>query len=578
MTRDNYGFEILKFENPIGPISPCGRTKVRLIFCPLEAKLYQAKFRVTIIGTNVSWWLTLQGTGFHPQMVVNELQFRHHASTFPRLPGFQYPWLPTLGSKTDVLKLKEQVAVITPDIVSFGWTPLHTKQHRLVTITNISEENLTFDWDENDALLAGGSFTIRPLRGFIPPGESVMSKVTYHPVLRPELVEANIVVVVRPEEMEEPPLDDLADDPAGDAGSVARSVKSLKSVGRQSLIGGQSEEYNTLMERQQFATTVDHIPSHHERNLPEGFTAEDSPLPAAPGGRRGSNASAMMGRRGSVMSQALTAAGSDALLGTPADETYWNMHLNIEALAVEEEMYRKLHGKYQCSLVTCDTDVYNSCAEPQMPEDGPSMMEADLIKSTMCELIKHVTKDLDVGHAFETVENKPIPYFSQFSSAALTPAAMRSALALQQVEQRPPSQQPVHGESAALEATQAVAAGAAAEADDANSAEMGGGQSVAAATSDALEATVPVDLDSMAKDSQEALAIAKAEQVHARNQLLAAKELEEQTLQEMFRSDKFFYSVADILENTMSNLVYEASFGEFDLSKPPRVIASVVEE
>lgn len=564
MTKDNFMFEVLKIENPIGPISACGRTKVRVIFCPLEAKLYQAKFRVTIVGTNVSWWLTIQGTGFHPQMIVNELQFRHAASTFPRLPGFHHPWQPTLGSKTDCLRLKEQVAVMTPDIVSFGWTPLHAKQHRLVTITNVSEGNLTFDWDEHDTLLAGGSFTIRPLRGLLGPGESVMSKVTYHPVLRPELIEASIVVKVCPEEIPEPPSDDLD---AGDAQSVAASQKS---VARASMVAGQKadDEYPTLMERQQFATTVDHIPSYHERNLPEGFNSEDSPPPG--GGRRGSNASAMMGRRGSVMSEAMTQASS-ILIGVPENETYWNMYLNIEALAVEEETYRKLHSKYQCALVTRDTDVYDDCMQPEMPEDGVSMMEADLIQTAMCDLIKHVSRDLDVGHAFETVEKKPIPYFSQFSTAALTPAAMRSALALRQVEQRPESQQAASA-PAALEATQKVAAGAAAEAD------MGGEQPVAAAAPDVLEATVPVNLESMAKDSQDMLALAKAEKVHARNQTLASKQLEERTLQELFRDDKFFYSASDILENTMSNLVYEASFGEFEITKVPRVIASVVDK
>merc|ERR1712195_439074 len=139
--------------------------------------------------------------------------------------------------------------------------------------------------------------------------------------------------------------------------------------------------------------------------------------------------------------------------------------------------------------------------------------------------------------------------------------------------QRPESQQAASA-PAALEATQ-KAAGAAAEADGAD---VGGEQPVAAAAPDVLEATVPVNLESMAKDSQDMLALAKAEKVHARNQTLASKQLEERTLQELFRDDKFFYSASDILENTMSNLVYEASFGEFEITKVPRVIASVVDK
>jgi len=576
MTNDNYSFEVLKIENPIGPISACGRTKIRIIFCPLEAKLYQVKLRVTIIGTNTSWWLTVQATGFHPQMIVNELQFRHAASTFPRLPGFHQPWMPTLGSKTDCLRLKEQVAVMTPDIVSFGWTPLHTKQHRLVTITNISEDNLTFDWDENDVLLGGGAFTIAPLRGLLGPGESVMSKVTYHPVLRPELVEASIVVVVRPEEIPEPASDDLDDNAGGGGGGDAASM-SQKSMARTSMVskhGGDAEEYPTLMERQQHATTVDHIPSHHDRNLPPGF-ADD--LPAAPakaaGGRRGSNASrAMKSRRGSVASEAYTMAGSSTFgAGVPENDTYWNMYLNIEALAVEQETYRKLHSKYECSLVTRDTDVYSSCDVPDVPENGPQAMEEDLITMTMCDLMKHVARDLDVGHAFETVEKKPMPYFSQFSTAALTPAAMRSAIALQTVESRSGEQAAASG--APVGDTQAVAA--AAELDEVgNASNTTGEQPVAEA---ALEQTVAVDAGSMAEDSKETLALVKAGMVHARNQKLAKKQAEEQTLQELYREDKFFYSVADIMENTMSNLVYEASFGEFEITKAPRVIASVVD-
>lgn len=558
LNQNNYGFGILKIDNPLGSIAAGGYTKVRVLFCPLEAKLYEAKLTVRIIGTDLSWELTLQGAGFHPQQVVgDELLFRNAHSTFPRLPGFHTPWNPTLGSKTDGLRLTGQVARLSHDVVSFGWMPLFSKQHRLVLIENISDDSVTFKWDENDPLLADNALSIWPLEGLIPPQSHVVCKITYHPLNRPELIEGDVVCSVRPEQPREVLENSLDDDNEAASQASATKQQAAQLAAQQAALG-----HETLMEKQQFVTTVDGMPSLHERNLPEGFEEEVVDVSATMSSAEGRSVAPKRkgaSRRGSVMSLAVT--GDQAVSMIAEEDNRWKLFLNVEAMAVEPETYRKLHPKFDCALITKDTDTYVGGDIDEVDCNDWSAMEGDLIKTTMCDLMKHVAKDLDVAHAFETVDEKPVPYFCQFSTGRLTPAALRSASALEKVKTR------LAAGSTTSEQLKATAQSLASSASD------------GAAEGEARVAAAPTpDIGDVADVASEALAMVKAEKVHARNIELAKVRANRDELRKLHRDDKFYYSLASILENTMSNLVFEASYQEFDLTKAPRQLVTVVED
>merc|ERR1711959_639213 len=195
-------------------------------------------------------------------MEGNEVHFRNHISTFPRLPGFHWWWQPTLGSKTDCLRLPKQVATLNPDFCSFGHVPLHSLSHRLVMIRNISSAPVTFAWDEHDMRLQqDGGFTIFPMTGRLDEGDHVMCKVSYLPVLRPELVEADIMCVVQPEEAEEEEDEAFVEE-------EEKAKKEAEALKAREVEAAAELGHQTLMERQQYAETRDDVASYATRSLP----------------------------------------------------------------------------------------------------------------------------------------------------------------------------------------------------------------------------------------------------------------------------------------------------------------------
>ena len=61
-----------------------------------------------------------------------------------------------------------------------------------------------------------------------------------------------------------------------------------------------------------------------------------------------------------------------------------------------------------------------------------------------------------------------------------------------------------------------------------------------------------------------------------RNERLAKEKLEADALRKLHRDEDFYYLMNRIMENTVSNLVTEASYGEFEPTRVPRQIVEVV--
>merc|ERR1712196_326061 len=79
----------------------------------------------------------------------------------------------------------------------------------------------------------------------------------------------------------------------------------------------------------------------------------------------------------------------------------------------------------------------------------------------------------------------------------------------------------------------------------------------------------------MSKVTSEAMAVAKAQAILARNEKLAKDKMEADSLRKLHRDEDFYYLMSQIMENTMANLAVEASYGEFDVTRPPRQIVEV---
>lgn len=595
----NYGFRIFECENPRGTVAAGGSIKVRWIFHPLEAKLYEMKVRMRIMGTNSSYQVVLRGQGFHPQIMAgSELHFRNHSSTFPRLPGFHWYWQPTLGSATDRLVLDKQVGSLNPDFCSFGHVPLHSVSHRLVMVRNMSADAVTFTWDDNNQLLqANGGFTIAPMLGRLDAGEHAICKLTYHPVLRAELVEADIVCIVQPEQPPEEEDDNLAEDEEKTAKDAAAAAK------RQELEASKASGHQTLMERQQYAETRDGVPCYATRSLPPGFTPD---IPALMGeGSQGagnpfdtdSNKGSMKGSiKGGGNRRSSLNAAQDMLPAIMEDDAKYRLYINIQASALTSDSYRRLHPNYNQFLLETATDVYPNTAVPDQAGYAGKAAPA-VIKNAMAALMKEVILDIDIKHAFTTVDNRPVPYFCQYSSAAPSPATLRAAALVERVKEMPPEEDPPLEQTVALEAKEDLAAKdePAAEGEDGaleDTAPLeaivegegdgeGGGEGAVvegAGASGRSSAQPEPSLEEMTAENKEAMAVAKARAMIRRHTKLAEQKLEADALRKLHRDEDFYCMMNRTLENTLSNLVSEASYGEFDPTRAPRQIVEIVGE
>jgi len=582
---NNYGFRIFECENPRGGIPPGGYVKVRWIFNPIEAKLYEIRVPVTVItkGSPDKYNLTLRGQGFHPQMMIgSETQFRNHISTYPRLPGFHWFWQTTLGSKTDRLRLDKQIANLNPDFISFGQVPLHSITHRLVMVRNFTGEPVTFNWDSTSQLLQeDGGFTIAPLSGRLDAYEHVVCKITYYPVLRPELVESEIVCLVQPEQPPEEEEENMVEDEekkARDAQAAqGKAAAELKSGGHQ-----------TLMERQQYAETRDGVACLATRNLPPGFEDDAAGLTVQmaniPHGLDGGSSSKHAGsqkhaaslkgslKEGSLKkgktgkSLTMASGGNDnALQPILEDDSKYRLFVNLQASAMTPNSYRALHPKYSQFMILKQTEPYANLTT-RMPAGYGASAAPSVIKSAMISIIKEVILDMDVKHSFSEVEHQPIPYFCQFSTAPPVPSTVRAAALLERLSHNPVESHVPETKTALVPVEN--------DGNDVPSIQEDNSEDNAQAQ--LKRAVESESLESLTAASREAMAIVKAKALLARHEKLAKDQLEADALRKMHRDEDFYFLINKIVENTICNLAMEASFKEFDPTRPPRQIAEIV--
>jgi len=366
------------------------------------------------------------------------------------------------------------------------------------------------------------------------------------------------------------------------------------------------------MERQQYAETRDGVHSYAVRSLPPGFTPDvDEGRNNGGGSMTGmlEGSGSMQGsmKKGSIKSgtgsllkkggskksgasrrnSLLQPGGVDMLQPIMEDDATYRLYINLQAFAYTSDSYRQLHPKVNNFMLSKQTDVFPNAVVPSQKgfaaSNGPAV-----IQETMLGLLKEVFLDMDIKSSFGTVDDKPTPYFCQFSSSAATPATMMAAAAIEKVKRRkegtlspePPEENSTQAEpeaAAALDSTVDLSSQEPPlDADKQEALPDGdapqGDAQVGADAPVADEGRKSPGLARMAKISTEALAIAKAEAILARNEKLAKEKAESDALRALHRDEDFYYLMAKVIENTAANMSVEASYGEFDTTRPPRQI------
>eukprot|EP01018_Ginkgo_biloba_P029313 Gb_05147 [translate_table: standard] len=164
ITKENYGFEVLRCLNPLGSIPPFESVLLTWLFQPLEEKTYSVDIPV-MVKEGRGTVLTVTGLGIHPRSNKSIEEFQ-----VDRPPqGRPQKWL-------------QVPATVSASFLDYGSMVELSTNDKLVAIQNLLEDSpIEFSWSTSFAAekLLPGCFAITPSRGIIDPGKSSLCKVSF---------------------------------------------------------------------------------------------------------------------------------------------------------------------------------------------------------------------------------------------------------------------------------------------------------------------------------------------------------------------------------------------------------------
>jgi hypothetical protein len=222
----SFNFPVLTCMDPAGMIEPGKCVLVRFAFQPLEDQTYSVKLPISVVD-GPSFEVTVTGRGYHPDK-FNPLKLAPPPGSFP--------------ART-TMRAGGQLALVSHDTIAFGVVPAHAVNRRLVTVHNVNEHPIRFEWDLRHARFER-IFDIQPSTGSIAPGKSCLCRVRMRATV-PEyydFVAACTVYDEHEEEMYEAQLRELqqlAEEAAEDEGmgnAPAKRVSRKRSKKRLSVV------------------------------------------------------------------------------------------------------------------------------------------------------------------------------------------------------------------------------------------------------------------------------------------------------------------------------------------------------
>jgi len=188
---DNFGFQSMVLENPMGTISGRSTALLRWRFLPLEAKEYFYSCKIKYSGGAVGQAVTREDTirvycfGYDPRTE------NPHTMT---MPGIKTGLVPP---PYQLLRMPAQVAALSHEKVALGRIPQRAVVQETVVLRNTCDQAVEFQWEASHPLLASGVVRIEPLNGRIAPQSFESVKVVVEGGCAPCIVEQQIAVLVK---------------------------------------------------------------------------------------------------------------------------------------------------------------------------------------------------------------------------------------------------------------------------------------------------------------------------------------------------------------------------------------------
>uniref|UniRef100_UPI00398E9F00 cilia- and flagella-associated protein 65 isoform X2 n=1 Tax=Pristiophorus japonicus TaxID=55135 RepID=UPI00398E9F00 len=156
--EQNYNHPIFQCLNPRGEIQSGMTAYIEWIFSPLEARSYSVNIPIHIVDGD-SALVTFTGIGYDQRILGSSASFNEPSSYFGA-PAVQKA--PVLG----------QLMFMSEERISFGNVPVFTKCSRIIFLYNVSEtEIITYSWHSTSTHVSE-VLSVAPASGMLQPGDS----------------------------------------------------------------------------------------------------------------------------------------------------------------------------------------------------------------------------------------------------------------------------------------------------------------------------------------------------------------------------------------------------------------------
>uniref|UniRef100_H2Y6N0 Abnormal spindle-like microcephaly-associated protein ASH domain-containing protein n=1 Tax=Ciona savignyi TaxID=51511 RepID=H2Y6N0_CIOSA len=181
--QSHYDHPILTCINPRGEILPGSSANLEWIFSPLESKTYTVDIPIHVVGGETAL-ITFKAIGYDSRALGATMPITDQPLEFTTVPSQQK--VPVPG----------QLLFLSEERIGFGNVPLFSRSRHIIFLNNKSTERpLSYSWHAasdvvNDVL------RIEPVQGYLQPGESAMTKVTFCAAGQPSFYDLDLICEV----------------------------------------------------------------------------------------------------------------------------------------------------------------------------------------------------------------------------------------------------------------------------------------------------------------------------------------------------------------------------------------------
>uniref|UniRef100_S4R5T4 Uncharacterized protein n=1 Tax=Petromyzon marinus TaxID=7757 RepID=S4R5T4_PETMA len=181
---ESYSHSVLECLTPEGNIAPGETAHTLWLFSPLEAKTYTVDVPIHVLHGESSL-VTFRGVGFDEQQTDNTHLNWVHSLTQLLPSAAPFPHLPL------------QLSHLSVEQLSFGELPVYSKSTRIVFLSNTSKDRAVFFIWRNPAHVDTEQvLNLDPKEGMLHPGGSVLCKLTLRALGQPILYDLDLVCEV----------------------------------------------------------------------------------------------------------------------------------------------------------------------------------------------------------------------------------------------------------------------------------------------------------------------------------------------------------------------------------------------